>query len=78
MGWVTSVELKSGDGKIQPTQSIAFVKVFEPKGGSPIVQIDTYGSDDVKFLGSKARRSNSEKSPSSFIKFSKRPTNSEK
>jgi hypothetical protein len=44
VAWVTSIERKAGDGKIQPTQLTAHVKVFVPKDGSPIIQIDTYGS----------------------------------
>jgi hypothetical protein len=55
MGWVKSVELKPGSGKIQPTQFIAYVKIFEPKDGSPVVQIDTYGSDDRKIPGKQSQ-----------------------
>ncbi|MFA7307650.1 MAG: hypothetical protein WC026_13360 [Hyphomicrobium sp.] len=55
MGWVKSVELKPGEGKIQPTQFTAFVKVFEPKTGTPIVQIDTYGSDERKIPGKQSQ-----------------------
>lgn len=55
MGWVTSIERKPGEGKIQPTQFVAYVKVFTPDGGSPIIQIDTYGSDDRKLPGKQSQ-----------------------
>lgn len=55
MGWVTSVERKEGTGKLQPTQFVAFVKVFLTEGGTPITQIDTYGSDDRKIPGKQSQ-----------------------
>lgn len=41
MAWVRAIERKSGEGKLQPTQVVAQVKVFTPLGAVPIVQIDT-------------------------------------
>jgi hypothetical protein len=55
MAWVKSIERKSGDGKLQPTQLIAQVKVFAPNGELPIVQIDTYGSEDRKIPGKQSQ-----------------------
>jgi hypothetical protein len=46
MAWVTSFESKVGDGKIQPTQLVAYVKVFETEGHRKVLQIDTFGSAD--------------------------------
>jgi hypothetical protein len=55
MAWVKSIERKSGEGKLQPTQLIAQVKVFTPNGALPIVQIDTYGSDERKIPGKQSQ-----------------------
>jgi len=55
MGWVTAIERKVGNGKIQPTQFIAFVKVFTPDGGTPVVQIDTHGSSDRELPGKQSQ-----------------------
>ena len=55
VAWVTSIERKAGDGKIQPTQLTAHVKVFVPKDGSPIIQIDTYGSSDRAIPGKQSQ-----------------------
>lgn len=44
MALVKSVELKSGSGKLQPTELTAFAKVFSVEGGQQIVQLDSYGS----------------------------------
>jgi hypothetical protein len=49
MAWVTSFERKAGKGKTQPTQLIAYVKVFESEGQTQVVQIDTHGSNDRKY-----------------------------
>ena len=46
MAWVTSFERKSGSGKLQPTQLVGQVKVFNTHGDQRIVQIDTFGSAD--------------------------------
>ena len=55
MAWVKSIERKSGEGKLQPTQLVAHVKVFAPDGALPIVQIDTYGSEDRKIPGKQSQ-----------------------
>jgi hypothetical protein len=55
MAWVKSIERKSGEGKLQPTQLVAQVKVFTPNGALPIVQIDTYGSEDRKIPGKQSQ-----------------------
>jgi hypothetical protein len=46
MAWVTSFESKFGEGKIQPTQLVAYVKEFETEGRTKVLQIDTFGSAD--------------------------------
>ena len=44
MAWVKSFETRDGRGKLQPSQVVGLVKIFEPIDGNPIVQIDTNGS----------------------------------
>ncbi len=46
MAWVEHVERKDGAVRTQPTRVVAFVKVSEPTGQQPIVQIDTLGSNN--------------------------------
>ncbi len=46
MAWIRNFETRDGKGKLQPSQVVGFIKVFEPTGGHPIVQIDTNGSAD--------------------------------
>jgi hypothetical protein len=46
MTWITTFEHKPGTGKVHPTQVIGHVKIFNTEGQSPIVQIDTLGSED--------------------------------
>jgi hypothetical protein len=46
MAWIRSFEVKVGNGKVQPTQVVAHVKVIDQKESSPILQIDTFGSDE--------------------------------
>ena len=46
MAWVKSFEKRDGRGKLQPSQVVGVVKIFEPTDGNPIVQIDTNGSAD--------------------------------
>jgi hypothetical protein len=55
MAWVQSVERKDGEGRIQPSQVTAFVKVFEAADSTPIVQIDTLGSQDRKNPGKQSQ-----------------------
>ena len=46
MAWIASIERKGGHGKLQPTEVIAYVKVFQTDDRTSIVQIDTYGSSE--------------------------------
>jgi hypothetical protein len=46
MAWIKSFEKRDGRGKLQPSQVVGVVKIFEPSDGNPIVQIDTNGSAD--------------------------------
>jgi hypothetical protein len=46
MAWIKSFEKRDGRGKLQPSQVVGVVKIFEPTDGNPIVQIDTTGSAD--------------------------------
>jgi hypothetical protein len=46
MAWIKSFESRDGAGKVQPSQVVGLVKIFEPTDGQPIVQIDTNGSAD--------------------------------
>jgi hypothetical protein len=55
MAWVRSVERKEGEGRRQPTEVVAFVKVFETQDSSPIIQIDTFGSEDRKNPGKQSQ-----------------------
>lgn len=55
MAWVQSVERKDGEGRIQPSKVTAFVKVFEATSSTPIVQIDTLGSQDRKNPGKQSQ-----------------------
>lgn len=51
MAWIKSLSRSDTQGKIQPTQVVAVVKVFETEGESRVVQIDTHGSDDREIPG---------------------------
>jgi hypothetical protein len=46
MAWIKSFEMRDGRGKLQPSQVVGLVKIFELTDGHPIVQIDTNGSAD--------------------------------
>jgi hypothetical protein len=46
MAWIKSFKKQDGKGKLQPSQVVGVVKIFEPTDGNPIVQIDTNGSAD--------------------------------
>jgi hypothetical protein len=46
MAWVTNFETRDGRGKLQPSQVVGLVKIFEVTDGRPVVQIDTNGSAD--------------------------------
>jgi hypothetical protein len=51
VAWVKSISRSDAHGKIQPTQVVAVVKVFETEGDCRVVQIDTHGSDDREIPG---------------------------
>lgn len=55
MAWVTSIEAKSGTGKIQPTQLVAQAKVFSVESGAIVTQIDTFGSEDREKPGKQSQ-----------------------
>ncbi len=46
MAWIKNFETRDGRGKLQPSQVVAMVKVFDLTDGRPVVQIDTNGSAD--------------------------------
>ena len=51
MAWIRTLEAKPGSGKQHPTQVVAFAKIFDAENGSPVVQIDTLGSDERQTPG---------------------------
>ena len=55
MAWVQNIERKDGKGRRQPSNVTAFVKVFETQDSTPIIQIDTLGSDDRKNPGKQSQ-----------------------
>jgi hypothetical protein len=55
MAWVVSVDKKDGSGRVQPTQVVAFVKVFETPDGLPILQVDSMGSSDREKPGKQSQ-----------------------
>jgi hypothetical protein len=55
MAWVQNVERKEGNGRHQPSQVVAFVKVFNAEDSSPIIQIDTLGSESRKNPGKQSQ-----------------------
>ncbi|WP_424363461.1 hypothetical protein [Methylocystis parvus] len=55
MAWVQSVERREGKGRLQPSQVVAFVKVFDAEDSTPVVQIDTLGSEERKNPGKQSQ-----------------------
>jgi hypothetical protein len=55
MAWIKSFEKRDGRGKLQPSQVVGVVKIFEPTDGNPIVQIDTNGSADTANPGKQSQ-----------------------
>ena len=55
MAWVTSVEVKGGSGKIQPTQLTAHAKVFHAESGALILQLDSFGSNEREKPGKQSQ-----------------------
>ena len=46
MAWIKNFETRDGRGKLQPSQVVGLIKIFDATVGDPIVQIDTNGSAD--------------------------------
>jgi hypothetical protein len=46
MAWVTKFETRDGRVKLQPSEVVGLVKIFEVADGRRLVQIDTNGSAD--------------------------------
>ena len=55
MAWVVAVEKKEGAGKLQPTQVVAYAKVFHTEGATPVLQLDTFGSEDRQSPGKQSQ-----------------------
>lgn len=55
MAWIERIERRDGPGKLQPTQVAAYVKVFSTDDRTPIVQIDTLGSQDRENPGKQSQ-----------------------
>lgn len=55
MAWVRDIESKLGDGRIQPTEVIAHLKIFETQEGTKILQLDTYGSSERAMPGKQSQ-----------------------
>jgi hypothetical protein len=55
MAWVRRFERKNDKGRLQPSQVTAFVKVFNVENGAPVIQIDTFGSEDRKNPGKQSQ-----------------------
>jgi hypothetical protein len=55
MAWITRFEERAGAGRIQPSQVVGLVKVFEIPEGGRVIQIDTNGSEDRKNPGKQSQ-----------------------
>ncbi len=55
MAWVKRIERKEGEGRRQPSEVVAFVKVFAVRDSSPIIQIDAFGSEDRQNPGKQSQ-----------------------
>lgn len=55
LAWISSIDLIEGTGKLQPTEVVAKLKVFDTTDGSRIVQIDTHGSGDRENPGKQSQ-----------------------
>ena len=55
MAWIKSVQRTDGTGRLQPTEVTAHIKVFQAKGGTTIVQIDTHGSTERENPGKQSQ-----------------------
>jgi hypothetical protein len=55
MAWITHFEVRSGTGQQQPSRVVGKVKVFDLPDGEPVVQIDTFGSDQREMPGKQSQ-----------------------
>ncbi|MCS0495280.1 hypothetical protein NVS89_09230 [Ancylobacter sp. MQZ15Z-1] len=55
MAWIKSIARADAKGKLQPTEVVAVVKVFDTANATSIVQIDTHGSDDRENPGKQSQ-----------------------
>ena len=55
MAWVDKFEAKQGTVRRQPTHVVGFVKVADLPDGSPVVQIDTFGSSERAMPGKQSQ-----------------------
>jgi hypothetical protein len=55
VAWVKAVTREDTQGKRQPTEVEAIVKVFDTEGSTRIVQIDTHGSDERQNPGKQSQ-----------------------
>jgi hypothetical protein len=46
MAWIRRFERREGRGRVQPSQVVGFVKIFDLPDGGLVIQIDTEGSTD--------------------------------
>ena len=55
MAWIKRFEQRPGAGRIQPSQVVGILKIFEPWDGAPIIQIDTRGSAERAIPGKQSQ-----------------------
>jgi len=55
MAWIVDFKVKDGKGRKQPTDVTTHVKIFDGIDLDPIVQIDTYGSEDRENPGKQSQ-----------------------
>lgn len=46
MAWIRSFERREGGGRVQPSQVVGFIKIFDLPDGGPVIQIDTEASSN--------------------------------
>jgi hypothetical protein len=51
MAWIKRFEQRPGAGRIQPSQVVRILKIFELSDSAPITQIDTRGSAERAIPG---------------------------
>ncbi len=55
MAWVEKFEMKEGRVRLQPTHVVGFVKVSTDLEINPVLQIDTYGSNEREIPGKQSQ-----------------------